>query len=184
MAAATVVPEPPKVIFTVKDKQLTPKKFSSRAAGYDLSVHKTTTILPGETQYVGTGVNICIENDYYGRVTTRSSFKKNMGLHLSDGTVDADYRGEIKLIITNPTNEVIHLPEFTRAAQIIFHPMTNAEVIYFDGSSSRAYNNPLLATKRGSGGFGSTGGYLARSSLSIGREGKMKDDGEKSEREC
>lgn len=127
-------------------------KQTKGSSGFDLHILYGRTIMPGETHVVGTGSHFEIPDGFEGQVTIRSSYGK-MGLVIpnSPGIIDSDYRGEVKIVLTNVGNTPVEIAEGHRIAQIRFSevPVTNIiEVQSLDD---------LGKTTRGAGGFGSTG---------------------------
>lgn len=122
------------------------------AAAVDLRTTSQNTIMPGETHVVGTGTSFEIPEYMAGEVSLRSSTaKKGIILANAPGLIDSDYRGEVKLILTNVSNTPFELVHGHRIAQIRFVPVHKPTL-------RRAYSPETLSkTKRGSGGLGSTG---------------------------
>lgn len=122
-------------------------------AGADLMTTETVKLGPGERCLVGTGVAVAIPDGFVGLVTPRSGLAARAGLSIvnSPGVIDSGYRGEIKVCLINldPT-EAIELQAGDRIAQLLIMPFVSATFTPVDG---------LDATVRGSGGYGSTGGF-------------------------
>lgn len=108
------------------------------------------TILPGETVAVPTGLCIEIPSGYEGQIRPRSglALKYNIGLINSPGTIDADYRGEVKVLLTNFGKEPFTVSRGDRIAQLVIAPVIKAEFIEVE---------EITETGRGAGGFGHTG---------------------------
>lgn len=128
---------------------------SEFAAGADLYavVHneeKKIEILPGETAFVDTGVVMEIPNGYVGLIYARSGLSCKQGLAPANkvGVIDSDYRGNIMVALYNQSSETRIVSEGDRIAQIIIQPV---EQFGFNVKEN------LGDTKRGEGGFGSTG---------------------------
>lgn len=127
---------------------------SAQAAGADiracLGKSEKMVIKPGERVLVPTGLSMEIPAGYEIQVRPRSglSFKTGLMVVNSPGTIDADYRGEVKVILGNlgQSDEVIEHGD--RVAQLVLAPVTQAEYQVVEDLSS---------TERGAGGFGSTG---------------------------
>lgn len=122
-------------------------------AGADLVAAVDVTLAPGERAVVPTGVAIAVPPGYAAFVHPRSGLAARLGLALvnAPGTVDAGYRGEIKVIVVNlDPAEPIHLGRGDRIAQLVVQPVLRAEFVEVD---------ELPDSDRGEGGFGSTGGY-------------------------
>lgn len=125
---------------------------SSGAAGCDLhaAVEGRLTIPPGGRALVPTGLAVAIPAGYEGQVRIRSGLARDHGLSLLNGpgTIDSDYRGEIRVILANLGSEAVTLDRGDRIAQLVFCPVARAA---FEKVSE------LPATVRSGGGFGSTG---------------------------
>lgn len=122
------------------------------AAGFDLcaAVSSDVVLSPSEYKAIETGICIQIPAGYEGQVRPRSGLALNHGITLlnSPGTIDSDYRGEIKAILVNLSNEDFVIHRGDRIAQIVFAKVENPLIEIVD---------ELETTKRGKGGFGSTG---------------------------
>ncbi|HEV7796906.1 MAG TPA: dUTP diphosphatase [Pyrinomonadaceae bacterium] len=129
-------------------KAILPTRGSSLAAGLDLYACEDLTIQPGERVVASTGLAVAIPEGYYGRVAPRSGLATQKGLDVLAGVIDADYRGEIRCLLYNTGDEVIHLPAQSKICQLIIEKITTPEAVWADEISD---------TDRGSGGFGSTG---------------------------
>ncbi|MER9865919.1 dUTP diphosphatase [Mesorhizobium sp. M0136] len=127
---------------------------SSGAAGMDLRAavpdDRPLLILPGKRALVPTGLVLEIPEGVEGQVRPRSglAFKHGLTCLNTPGTIDSDYRGEVKVLLINLGDEDFAVTRGMRIAQIVFAPVTRATV-----------EERTLAggTARGSGGFGSTG---------------------------
>jgi dUTP pyrophosphatase len=127
---------------------------TAEAAGMDLRAAVDSsapiTLAPGERAMIPTGLTIALPSGYEAQVRPRSGLAAKHGVTClnSPGTIDADYRGEVKVILINLGQEPFVVRRGERIAQMIVAPVTRAElnvVAELDG------------TERGSGGFGSTG---------------------------
>jgi dUTP pyrophosphatase len=128
-----------------------PKYASELAAGFDLVADETVTFQKQfETHTVKTGLFMAIPEGFELQIRPRSgmSFKTMMIIPNSPGTVDADYRGEIMVILRNLSPEPYTIALGDRIAQAVLAPVWQAEFEVVDH---------LPETKRGAGGFGSTG---------------------------
>ncbi len=129
-----------------------PEKKSSGAAGYDLFAlpDKDIVIKPFKRVLIQTGISVEIPNGYEGQVRPRSGLALKNGITLlnSPGTIDSDYRGEIGLILINLSNEDFTVKKGMRLAQMLICPVIQTECVM---------SSELEETKRGKGGFGSTG---------------------------
>lgn len=99
---------------------------------------------------VGTGIRVAIPEGYEGQVRPRSGLALRQGLSIPNapGTIDADYRGEVKVILINLGQEPILIRKGDRIAQLVICPIVRAELVV---------SEKLPETVRGDGGFGSTG---------------------------
>ena len=120
-------------------------------AGADLSSSESLTLAPGERATVGTGVSIALPAGYVAFVVPRSGLASKHGITVvnSPGTVDAGYRGEIKVTLLNTdSSQPFDIAVGDRIAQIIVMPVTQARFIPVE---------KLPVSERGESGFGSTG---------------------------
>ena len=128
-----------------------PHRMSTHAAGYDLySCHQQNIILKkGEVKLVPTGIAISLPAGYEAQIRPRSglAIKHGIGVLNAPGTIDADYRGEIKIILFNYGKEDFIITPGTRVAQMV---IAKHEIVDF------AVTEELDKTTRGSGGFGHT----------------------------
>ena len=135
-----------------KSKHATPNYETEGAAGMDLraNIKETITLKPLERAIVKTGLFISLPIGYEAQVRPRSGLAAKKGITVlnSPGTVDADYRGEIGVILVNLSNEEFIINDGERIAQLIIakHERINWQEV-----------DILSETERGSGGFGSTG---------------------------
>jgi dUTP pyrophosphatase len=129
-----------------------PKRATPHAAGFDLraAVDSDLTLQPGERALVPTGIAIAIPPGYEGQVRARSGLAARHGIGIvnAPGTIDADYRGEIGVILINWGTEEFVIRRGERIAQLVIAPLADCDLLV---ASS------LDDTARGSGGFGSTG---------------------------
>lgn len=129
-----------------------PQQMSSLAAGFDLhaAVEDIVTLEPGERALIPTGFAIAMPEHLEAQIRPRSglAFKYGITCLNSPGTIDADYRGEIKVLLINHGNEPFVIKRGERIAQIVFQQVPQIEWYEVD---------ELSETIRGSGGFGHTG---------------------------
>jgi dUTP pyrophosphatase len=122
------------------------------AAGCDLraAVGETLTLLPGGRSLIPTGIAVAIPEGYEGQVRMRSGLAIRHGLTLLNGpgTIDSDYRGEIRVVLANLGAEPVTIGRGERIAQLVIAPVVRANLEKVDR---------LPATSRDPGGFGSTG---------------------------
>lgn len=129
---------------------------SELAAGMDLCAclpeGESVTILPGEIALIPLGFAVALPAGYEAQVRPRSGLATKFGVSVPNapGTVDADYRGEMKVALINHGREPYVVQHGARIAQMIVAPVSHARLSVVD---------ELDATRRGSGGFGSTGGH-------------------------
>jgi dUTP pyrophosphatase len=133
-----------------KDKNLLPKYQTKFSAGVDLCSIENITINPGEVHAVATGLFLEIPIGYEGQIRSRSGLAmKQITVLNAPGTIDSDYRGEIKVILRNSSHHEFQITYGMRIAQLIFSKYEIVqEFIVVD---------TLDETERGFGGFGSTG---------------------------
>jgi dUTP pyrophosphatase len=131
---------------------LTPAYATAGSAGCDLraAIEAELTITPGGRTLVPTGIAVAIPPGYEGQVRIRSGLAHDAGLALlnAPGTIDSDYRGEIRVIVANLGAEPVTLHRGDRIAQLVIAPVARAR---FEAVKE------LPASSRGAGGFGSTG---------------------------
>ncbi len=120
-------------------------------AGADLHAAEAVELPPGQRVTVGTGVSIALPDGYVGFVVPRSGLAARHGITIvnSPGTVDAGYRGEIRVTLLNTdTSEAYSVAVGDRIAQLIVQPVTRARFVQVER---------LPGSERGESGFGSTG---------------------------
>ncbi|HEX8668108.1 MAG TPA: dUTP diphosphatase [Allosphingosinicella sp.] len=127
-----------------------PSYASGGAAGLDVVAAETLTLAPGERHAVGTGFAIAIPEGYEVQVRPRSGLALKHGITClnTPGTIDSDYRGEVKVILANLGAEPFEVVRGERIAQLVPAPVLRAAFEEVDS---------LDHTERGAGGFGSTG---------------------------
>jgi dUTP diphosphatase len=128
-----------------------PSRQSAHAAGFDVSSAEPDLVLnPGERRAVGTGLAFELPEGYEMQVRPRSGLALKFGITLPNapGTIDADYRGELKVILQNGGAEAFHIRRGERIAQLVFARHETPELLESEAVSD---------TARGAGGFGSTG---------------------------
>lgn len=125
---------------------------TEHAAGMDLSAYlaSSLSIAPGERSLVDTGIAIALPPGYEAQVRPRSglAFKNGIGLVNSPGTIDADYRGEIRVVLINLGDTDFEIHSGDRIAQLVVAPVSRVEWQQV---------SVLDATTRNAGGFGHTG---------------------------
>ena len=130
-----------------------PEYQTPHAAGLDLRAHLpagTVTLAPLERQLIPTGLSLEIPVGYEGQVRPRSGLavKHGIGIVNSPGTIDADYRGEVRVLLVNLSNEPFEVRDGERIAQLV---IAKHEVVEWQPADT------LSDTRRGAGGYGSTG---------------------------
>jgi dUTP pyrophosphatase len=135
-----------------QSKHALPQYETKGSAGMDLraNLESSITIKPLERAMVATGLSMALPDGYEAQVRPRSGLavKKGVTVLNTPGTIDADYRGEIKVILVNLSNEDFIINDGERVAQMV--------IARFD-QISWELSDSLEETKRGTGGFGSTG---------------------------
>lgn len=125
---------------------------TNEAAGADLyaCLEETVSIAPGQTCWVGTGIALEVPKGCAGLIYARSSLGVKRGLAPANkvGVIDSDYRGEIRVVLLNHSNQVQTVAPGERIAQLIITPVLTPAYEEVD---------ELTDTQRGTGGFGSTG---------------------------
>jgi len=129
-----------------------PGYMTEQAAGMDLraAVTAPTTLAPGEFVLVPTGIRVAIPAGYEGQVRPRSGLAAKHGVTMvnAPGTIDADYRGEVCVVLINHGREPFTVNRGDRIAQLLIAPVAHAQVELVE---------KLDNTARGEGGFGHTG---------------------------
>jgi dUTP pyrophosphatase len=129
-----------------------PGYMSEHAAGMDLyaAVNPEVVIPPGEWKLVPTGISIALPDGYEAQVRPRSGLALKQGVSIlnTPGTVDADYRGEVGVILMNHSKQDLIIKRGDRIAQMIINKIERVAIEQVED---------LPETERGTGGFGSTG---------------------------
>ena len=125
---------------------------TSGSSGMDLQAYISEEIIlkPGERKLIPTGLSIAIPENLEIQIRPRSglAYKKGISVVNTPGTIDSDYRGEIKVLLINLGKEDFIIKKFERIAQMVVCPFTKVVL---------SETNDLPDTIRGEGGFGSTG---------------------------
>jgi deoxyuridine 5'-triphosphate nucleotidohydrolase len=124
-----------------------PVRATPEAAGADLHCVEGFTLQPGERHAIATGLMIEIPPGFYGRIAPRSGWAAKHGIDTLAGVIDADYRGEILVLLINLGSAAFSAPAGERIAQLIIERIALCEFRWADSLSD---------TDRGAGGFGST----------------------------
>ena len=128
-----------------------PEYKTDGSSGMDLmaNVEQTVKILPGEKKIISTGIMVAIPEQYEIQIRPRSGLAAKNGISVlnTPGTIDSDYRGEIKVILINLGKDIFEINKNDRIAQMIVCPIIKVELQEVES---------LPETVRGKGGFGST----------------------------
>jgi len=129
-----------------------PKYETDGSSGLDLAAYtdKQIKILPGKSEIISTGLAVAIPKNFEIQIRPRSGLaaKSQISVLNTPGTIDADYRGELKVILINLSDKVFVVEKGLRIAQMVLCPVVKATLKEV---------TELENTERGSGGFGSTG---------------------------
>jgi len=129
-----------------------PSRATSGSAGYDLcaAVQQDLVLAPGDRALIPTGYQIAIPPGYEGQIRPRSGLALSHGILIPNapGTIDSDYRGELRVILLNAGEKDCAIRRGDRIAQLVIAPVTTAEFCECD---------QLEATDRGERGFGHSG---------------------------
>ncbi|MAM68004.1 MAG: dUTP diphosphatase [Pseudomonadota bacterium] len=129
-----------------------PEYETAQSAGMDLpaAIDSPMTLSPGEHAMLPTGLAIALPGGYEAQIRPRSGLAARNGVTVlnTPGTIDADYRGELKVILINLGTEPFEIERGMRIAQMVIAPVTQGKLTEVDDLSD---------TARGAGGFGSTG---------------------------
>lgn len=127
-----------------------PDYATTGAAGIDLRAAAAHRLEPGSRALIGTGFAIALPSSCEGQIRPRSGLAARRGVTVlnAPGTVDADYRGEVKVLLVNLGEEPVEIAAGDRIAQLVVAPVSRLHLVEVD---------TLPETVRGAGGFGSTG---------------------------
>lgn len=142
--------EPPIVPITLEEGATLPTYQTDGAAGMDVCTNESFELRPMERRLVSTGLRIAVPPGYEAQMRPRSGLALRHGISMvnTPGTIDSDYRGEIRLIVINFGDTVVKFNRGDRVGQIVFCPVVRAQLQVVV---------KLEDTDRGAGGFGSTG---------------------------
>lgn len=134
----------------LSDSAKVPVKATEHSAGYDLFSNEDYLLGKNKFALISTGISIELPIGYEAQVRPRSGLAAKQGVTVlnAPGTIDADYRGEVKVILINHSDVDFEIKKGDRIAQMIISSVANADLIV---------TNDLTDTTRGTGGFGSTG---------------------------
>lgn len=141
-------PLPPLLIKKLNDAGRAPTRGSAFAAGYDMYSAKETVIPAKGKALVDTGIAIAVPEGTYGRIAPRSGLAAKHFIDTGAGVIDADYRGEVKVLLFNHSDVDFSVNVGDRVAQLIVERIYTPEVLVVE---------ELEESVRGAGGFGSTG---------------------------
>ncbi len=130
------------------ENAIMPTRGTEQAAGLDLYAAESKMLIPGDRAIVGTGVSIAIPKGFVGLIWPRSGLAVRHGIDVLAGVIDADYRGELCVVLINHGKVDCHIDVGDRIAQLVIQPVAMLEPVEADD---------LPPTVRGEGGFGSTG---------------------------
>ncbi|PIN73897.1 dUTP diphosphatase [Candidatus Woesearchaeota archaeon CG10_big_fil_rev_8_21_14_0_10_45_16] len=117
-------------------------------AGMDLYANETVEVKPQQRYLVSTGISMAIPHGYVGLIWDKSGIAAKTGLKTMGGVVDSSYRGEVKIIVHNLSQESYLVEKGKKVAQMLIQPVEQRAIVEVD---------LLEETQRGDGGFGSTG---------------------------
>jgi dUTP pyrophosphatase len=140
------------LIKKLRPDAIVPRYMTEHAAGFDLcaALDAPVTLAPGERLAISTGLAMEIPPGYEGQMRPRSGLAREHGItHVNaPGTIDADYRGAVHVLVINHGNVPVRIDPGQRIAQLVIAPVEQAELVEVEA---------LSTTERGAGGFGSTG---------------------------
>ena len=125
-----------------------PSRGSAFAAGYDLYANESVVVKTKNRVVVSTGIAIAVPAGTYGRVAPRSGLAVKHGIDIGAGVIDADYTGEVKIVIFNHGNDDYTINAGDRIAQLIIEKICTPDILKVD---------ELQRTVRNASGWGSTG---------------------------
>lgn len=125
-----------------------PSRETEGAAGHDMMAADGVTVYPGQRVVIPTGFAWAIPPGWVGMIRPRSGLAVKHGLDVLAGVVDSDYRGEVKVVLINHGDRPVEFNQGDRVAQMVIQPVVMTEIEEV---------SELGETKRGCGGFGSTG---------------------------
>ena len=126
----------------------TPVRQTIFSAGADLACPQKTVIPARGKTLISTELRIAIPTGHYGRIAPRSGLAANHSIHVGAGVIDADYRGEVSVLLFNLGDRHYTVEKGERMAQLIIEKIAVPTFVQCED---------LTGTQRGSGGFGSTG---------------------------
>lgn len=140
----------PLLIKKLSDKARLPTRGSAFAAGYDIYASKAIVIPARGKALVDTDISMAVPAGTYGRIAPRSGLASKNFIDTGAGVIDADYRGQVKVLLFNHSDADFAVSEGDRVAQLVLERIYTPEVLEVA---------ELEESVRGAGGFGSTGGF-------------------------
>jgi len=142
----------PLMFRALEQDALLPSKSDPEDAGYDLYLQDNVMLDPGSYGLVGTGVAVELFPDEWALINGRSSTLREFGVLVAPGVVDSGYQGELKVSVQNLSQHSVSLAKGQRIAQLILMPNVG-----FGRTPGWSTNSSLNPSRRGTGGFGSSG---------------------------
>ncbi|KAI0874104.1 deoxyuridine 5'-triphosphate nucleotidohydrolase [Hypoxylon argillaceum] len=139
---------PPLFVKKLSDKARLPTRGSAFAAGYDIYSSQAATVPARGKVLVDTDISVALPAGTYGRVAPRSGLASKHSIQTGAGVIDADYRGQLKVLLFNLSDVAYEIAEGDRIAQLVIERIYTPDVVEVA---------ELEASVRGAGGFGSTG---------------------------
>jgi dUTP pyrophosphatase len=138
-----------KIKIQLLDEKCKPERMSEHAVGFDIRSREDLKLYPNIPTLVKAGFKIELPPGFEAQIRPRSStaLKQGMTVLNTPGTIDPDYRGEVGVILFNTSNDILHIDQYTRIAQMVINKVEIPEVEI----------GTVNDTQRGDGGFGSTG---------------------------
>jgi dUTP pyrophosphatase len=146
--AADIAGPVPLLVKKLSDKARLPTRGSAQAAGYDVYAARDTTVPARGKVLVDTDISIAVPLGTYGRIAPRSGLASKNYIDTGAGVIDADYRGQVKVLLFNHAESDFEIKEGDRVAQLVLERIWTPEVVEVQ---------ELEESVRGAGGFGSTG---------------------------
>lgn len=140
--------DPPLKVQRLHDKAVLPKRGSQLSAGYDIAAGEAGVVPAHGIAIIKTGLKMAIPEGYYGRVAPRSGLAVKKFIDTGAGVVDADYRGELGVVLFNFSDKDFSVVPGDRIAQLLIEKISMGNLVEVSS---------LDKTERGTGGFGSTG---------------------------
>ncbi|KUJ22573.1 putative Deoxyuridine 5'-triphosphate nucleotidohydrolase [Mollisia scopiformis] len=147
-AVTKISTHPPLLIKKLSEKAKLPTRGSAFAAGYDIYASKDTVVPARGKVLVDTDLSMAVPDGTYGRIAPRSGLASKHMIDTGAGVIDADYRGQVKVLLFNHGEKDFEVKEGDRVAQLVLERIYTPEVVEVE---------ELEESVRGAGGFGSTG---------------------------